>query len=85
MKLRELLRDVPVRTSRGDLGTEITNVTADSRLAVAGSLGVRNTPPQIQIAAETGPLRTVPGECRMQLTAVLAGMVLHGWQQGRQA
>jgi UDP-N-acetylmuramoyl-L-alanyl-D-glutamate--2,6-diaminopimelate ligase len=40
MKLRELLRDVPVRTSRGDLEAEITSVTADSRLAVAGSLFV---------------------------------------------
>jgi hypothetical protein len=52
-------------------------------LAVAGSLGVRNTPPQTQIAAGTGPIQTMPGDCRMQLTAVLAGMVLHGWQQGR--
>jgi UDP-N-acetylmuramoyl-L-alanyl-D-glutamate--2,6-diaminopimelate ligase len=40
MKLRELLRDVPVRTSRGDLDIEIASVTADSRLAVAGSLFV---------------------------------------------
>ncbi|HXH92603.1 MAG TPA: Mur ligase family protein, partial [Thermoanaerobaculia bacterium] len=40
MKLRELLRDVPVRTSCGDLSVEIASVTADSRLAAAGSLFV---------------------------------------------
>jgi UDP-N-acetylmuramoyl-L-alanyl-D-glutamate--2,6-diaminopimelate ligase len=40
MKLRELLRDVPVRSSRGDLDIEIASVTADSRLASAGSLFV---------------------------------------------
>ncbi len=40
MKLRELLRDVDVRTSRGVLDIEIASVTADSRLAGAGSLFV---------------------------------------------
>jgi UDP-N-acetylmuramoyl-L-alanyl-D-glutamate--2,6-diaminopimelate ligase len=40
MKLRELLRDVPVRASRGDLEVEIGSVTADSRLAGPGSLFV---------------------------------------------
>jgi len=40
MKLRELLRDVPVKESRGDLDVEIGSVTADSRLAVPGSLFV---------------------------------------------
>jgi UDP-N-acetylmuramoyl-L-alanyl-D-glutamate--2,6-diaminopimelate ligase len=38
MKLRDLLRDVPVRTS--DLDVEITSVTADSRLAIPGALFV---------------------------------------------
>lgn len=54
-------------------------------LGVVGSLGVRNTPPQTLITTETGPLQTVPSECRVQITAVLAGMVLYGWQQGRHA
>lgn len=54
-------------------------------LEVAASLRGWNTPPQAHLAAETGPLPTAPGECRTQLTAVLAGMVLHGWQQGRRA
>jgi len=54
-------------------------------LGVAGSLGVRNTPPPTLLATETGPLGTSPSECRAQITAVLAGMVLHDWQQGRRA
>jgi hypothetical protein len=52
-------------------------------LDVASSLAVRPTPPQI--VTDAGPLQTVPGECRTQLTAVLAGIVLQGWQQGRHA
>jgi UDP-N-acetylmuramoyl-L-alanyl-D-glutamate--2,6-diaminopimelate ligase len=40
MKLRDLLRDVPVRASRGDLDLDISSVTADSRLASSGSLFV---------------------------------------------
>jgi UDP-N-acetylmuramoyl-L-alanyl-D-glutamate--2,6-diaminopimelate ligase len=40
MKLRELLRDVPVRKSRGDLDVKVASVTSDSRLASAGSLFV---------------------------------------------
>ena len=40
MRLRELLCDVPVRASRGDLDGEIASVTADSRLASAGALFV---------------------------------------------
>jgi len=52
-------------------------------LDVASSLEVRSTPSPI--VTDAGPLQTVPGEYRNQLTAVLAGMVLHGWQQGRHA
>jgi UDP-N-acetylmuramoyl-L-alanyl-D-glutamate--2,6-diaminopimelate ligase len=40
MKLRELLHDVPVKESRADLDTDITSVTADSRLVVPGALFV---------------------------------------------
>lgn len=40
MKLRDLLRDVPVRATHGDLDAEISAVTSDSRLAVRGSLFV---------------------------------------------
>jgi UDP-N-acetylmuramoyl-L-alanyl-D-glutamate--2,6-diaminopimelate ligase len=40
MKLRDLLRDVPVRATDGDLNVEISSVTADSRLATPGSLFV---------------------------------------------
>ncbi|HEX8153798.1 MAG TPA: UDP-N-acetylmuramoyl-L-alanyl-D-glutamate--2,6-diaminopimelate ligase [Thermoanaerobaculia bacterium] len=40
MKLRELLRDVPVREIRGDQDVEITSVTPDSRMVRAGSLFV---------------------------------------------
>jgi hypothetical protein len=54
-------------------------------LAVAESPGVRNAPPQTLGATKTGPLQTVAGEYRAQLTTVLAGMVLLGWQQGRHA
>ena len=40
MKLRELLKDVPVRATHGDPDLEISAVTSDSRLAVRGSLFV---------------------------------------------
>jgi len=40
MKLRDLLRGVPVRASHGNLDVEISAVVADSRLAVRGSLFV---------------------------------------------
>ncbi len=40
MKLRDLLRDVPVRATHGNLDVEISAVVADSRLAVRGSLFV---------------------------------------------
>jgi UDP-N-acetylmuramoyl-L-alanyl-D-glutamate--2,6-diaminopimelate ligase len=40
MKLRDLLRDVDIRPAHGDLDTEITAVTADSRLVKPGSLFV---------------------------------------------
>jgi UDP-N-acetylmuramoyl-L-alanyl-D-glutamate--2,6-diaminopimelate ligase len=40
MKLRDLLRDVPVRGTDGDLDTEITAVTPDSRLVKKGALFV---------------------------------------------
>jgi UDP-N-acetylmuramoyl-L-alanyl-D-glutamate--2,6-diaminopimelate ligase len=40
MKLRDLLRDVDVRPTHGDLDTEITAVTADSRLVKPGALFV---------------------------------------------
>ena len=40
MKLRELLRDVPVRETQGDLDVEITSVTPDSRLVRPGALFV---------------------------------------------
>ena len=40
MKLRDLIRGVPVRATEGNLDVEITAVVADSRLAVRGSLFV---------------------------------------------
>src|SRR5438067_12910163 len=40
MKLKDVLRDVPVRATHGDLDLEISAVTSDSRLAVRGSLFV---------------------------------------------
>jgi hypothetical protein len=54
-------------------------------LEVVGSLDAHPAPPRPEMVADAGPLQTVPGECRTQLTAVLAGIVLHGWQQGRHA
>ena len=38
-----------------------------------------------EIVADAGPLQSVPGEYRTQLTAVLAGMVLQGTQPWRHA
>src|SRR5207253_8089714 len=40
MKLRDLLRDVPVRATHGNLDIESSAVVADSRLATRGSLFV---------------------------------------------
>ncbi|PYQ32018.1 MAG: UDP-N-acetylmuramoyl-L-alanyl-D-glutamate--2,6-diaminopimelate ligase [Acidobacteria bacterium] len=40
MKLRDLLRDVPLRSTRDDLNAEITSVTPDSRLVKPGALFV---------------------------------------------
>jgi UDP-N-acetylmuramoyl-L-alanyl-D-glutamate--2,6-diaminopimelate ligase len=40
MKLREILRDVPVRETHGDLDVDITSVTPDSRLVRPGALFV---------------------------------------------
>ena len=40
MKLRDILRNVPVRVTQADLDSEITAVTADSRLVVPGALFV---------------------------------------------
>src|ERR1051326_82144 len=40
MKLRDLLRDVPLRSTRNDLDTEISSVTPDSRLVKKGALFV---------------------------------------------
>lgn len=40
MKLSELLRDVPVRETHGDVDVDITSVTPDSRLVRKGSLFV---------------------------------------------
>ena len=40
MKLRDVLRDVPVRATHGDLDADVSAVVADSRLAMRGSLFV---------------------------------------------
>ena len=40
MKLRDLLRDIDVRATRGDLDVEIHAVAADSRLVTRGALFV---------------------------------------------
>jgi len=40
MKLRDLFRDVPLRSTRNDLDTEVTSVTPDSRLVKKGALFV---------------------------------------------
>ncbi|HYU27127.1 MAG TPA: Mur ligase domain-containing protein, partial [Thermoanaerobaculia bacterium] len=40
MKLRDILRDVPVRATQADLDSEIAAVTSDSRLVVPGALFV---------------------------------------------
>jgi len=84
-RYEELRRQVLSGDSRGPGLAILLGRGMQAWLGVAGSLGVRNTLPQTPIATEAGPLRTVPGECRAQITAVLAGMVLHGWQQGRHA
>src|ERR1051326_9474301 len=40
MKLRDLLRDVELRSKRNDLDLEISAITADSRLVTPGALFV---------------------------------------------
>lgn len=82
-RYEELRQQVLSGDSRGPGLAVLLGRGLQAWLEVAVSLGGRNTPPQTQTATETGPLQTVPGEYRTQLTAVLAGMVLHGWQPGR--
>jgi len=81
-RYEELRQQVLSGDSRGPGLAVLLGRGMQAWLAVTAALGVRNTPPETQIATGTGPIQTVPGECRVQLTAVLAGMVLHGWQQG---
>lgn len=81
----ELRRRVLTGDSRGPGLAVLLNRGMKAWLDVAGSLDARSELPRPEIAVDAGPLETVPGECRSQLTAVLAGMVLHGWQQGRHA
>ncbi len=79
MKLRALLRDVPVRSTGGDLDIEISTVTSDSRLAVRGSLfvaipGTREDGAKyVQSALEKGALAVVaehPPATRHPLPAI---------------
>src|SRR5207245_6256501 len=72
MKLKDLLRDVPVRATRGDLDVEISAVTSDSRLAVRGSLfvaipGTREDGTKyINSAIEKGAVAVVSGAAASQ-------------------
>lgn len=82
-RYEELRRQVLAGDSRGPGLAILLSRGMKTWLDVATSLEVRPTPPQN--VTDAGPLQTVPGEFRNLLTAVLAGMVLHGWQQGRHA
>jgi len=72
MKLKELLRDVPVRATHGNLGIEISAVTSDSRLAVRGSLfvAIRGTREDgakyINSAIEKGAVAVISGAAASQ-------------------
>lgn len=81
----ELRRRVLAGDSRGPGLAILLGRGMKAWLEVAGSFDVRPAPPRLEIVVDAGPLETVPGECRAQLTTVLAGIVLHGWQQGRHA
>jgi hypothetical protein len=82
-RYEDLRRQVLAGDSRGPGLAILLSRGMKAWLDVATSLDVRSTPSPI--VTDTGPIQTVPGEHRNQLTAVLAGMVLHGWQQGRHA
>jgi hypothetical protein len=79
----ELRRQVLAGDSRGPGLAVLLSRGMKAWLNVVCSLEVRPAP--APIVTDAGPLHTVPGEFRTQLTAVLAGMVLHGWQHGRHA
>ena len=72
MKLKELLRDVPVRATHGNLEIEISAVTSDSRLAVRGSLfvAIRGTREDgskfINSAIEKGAVAVISGAAASQ-------------------
>jgi hypothetical protein len=84
-RYEELRRQVLAGNNRGPGLAILLGRGMKAWIEVAGSLDVRPTPPRPEIVADAGPLQTVPGECRIQLTALLAGIILHGWQQGRHA
>jgi hypothetical protein len=79
-RYEELRQQVLSGDSRGPGLAVLLGRGMKAWLDVAGSLAVRPVPPQPEIAADAGPLRTVPAGWRTQLTALLAGMVLHGAQ-----
>ena len=72
MKLKELLRDVPVRATHGNLEIEISAVTSDSRLVVRGSLfvAIRGTREDgskfINSAIEKGAVAVISGAAASQ-------------------
>src|SRR5262249_29590046 len=87
MKLKDLLRDVPVRVMHGDLDVEISAVTSDSRLAVRGSLfvaiaGTRDDGSKyinpakqkgaVAIVAERGPATVEVEDARAALALIAA-------------
>jgi len=84
-RYEQLRRQVLAGDNRGPGLAILLNRGMRSWLAVASSFAADPTPPRSDIVADAGALESVPGECRNQLTAVLAGMVLHGFGQWRHA
>jgi hypothetical protein len=75
---------VVIDSHLGQSSSSATGRAGLQKLLAEVSLGRAGLVP-VGIGAETGPLQAVPAEWRSQLTAVLAGMVLRGWQEWRQA
>src|SRR5438876_4033 len=79
MKLKELLCDVPVRATHGNLEIEISAVTSDSRLVVRGSLfvAIRGTREDgakyINSAIEKGAVAVISGAAASQAADAAEG------------
>jgi len=84
MKLRDLMRDVPVRSTSGDLDVDITSVTPDSRLVKPGALFVA-IPGTAKDGAEFIPQAIEKGAAAIACGAAAASAADSSAESGRRS